>query len=352
MIGQMDLLIGGTALRAGALPVSGNSREFAGVRDSSWLTGRDSGRPGVRYNAGFMRSRPFARNAAEYCLAAAVLKSLEYAPLPVAHALSRCYTRLLDRAIPRLRRVARRNLSLALPEYTPDRHAEIVDGLFRSIARMLVVFAKLPRIRRDNLDQWIRLEGGEHFETALRAGHGVLFATAHLGNWELSAFAHALLAAPMSVLVRPLDNPYIDALVERRRALAGNVPIVKKDSARAILKALAANQAVGVLIDQNATPTEGVFIDFFGIKACAGTGFAKLASHSGAAVIPGFALWSEQEGRYVLRFYAPLPMSGDAAKDTQTLQSRLEEVIREYPDQWLWIHRRWKTRPEGEPAIY
>jgi Kdo2-lipid IVA lauroyltransferase/acyltransferase len=299
-----------------------------------------------------MRPRSRARNLAEYCVAAALVKSLEYAPLPLAHALACGCTRLLDKAVPRLRRVARRNLALALPELTPARHAEIVDGVFRSIARILVAFAKFPHIRRDNLDRWLRLEGGEHFAEALRAGRGVLFATAHLGNWELSAFAHALLAGPMNVVVRPLDNPYIDALVERRRALTGNCPIGKKDFARAILKALAANQAVGILIDQNVSPADGVFVDFFGVKACAGTGFAKFAAHSGAAVIPGFALWSEQERRYVLRFWPPLAMTGDLARDTQALQSKLEEAIRAYPDQWLWIHRRWKTRPAGGEPLY
>jgi KDO2-lipid IV(A) lauroyltransferase len=299
-----------------------------------------------------MRRRSTARNLVEYCLAVAVVKSLEYAPLTMAHSLGRFYAGVLDRAIPRLRRVARQNLTLALPELTPAKHGEIADGVFRSIGRLLVTFAKFPQIRRDNLDRWIRLEGGEHFESAIRAGRGVLFATAHLGNWELSAFAHALLAAPMNVMVRPLDNPYIDALVERRRALTGNRPIGKKDFARAILKALAANQAVGILIDQNASAAEGAFVDFFGVKACASTGFAKFAAHSGATVIPGFALWSEEERRYVLRFCPPLTMTGDVARDTQALQSKLEEVIREYPDQWLWIHRRWKTRPEGEAPVY
>jgi len=293
--------------------------------------------------------RSTARNLAEYCLAVAVLKSLEYTPLPVANALARFYTTLLDRAIPRLRRVARRNLAIAMPDAAPE---PIVDGVFRSIARLLVAFAKFPHIHRDNLARWICLEGGEHFDAALRQGRGVLFATAHLGNWELSAFAHALLAAPMNVVVRPLDNPYIDALVERRRALTGNRPIGKKDFARSILKALGANEAVGILIDQNASLADGVFVDFFGVKACAGAGFAKFAAHSGAAVIPGFALWSEKERRYVLRFYPALPMTGDITRDTQALQSKLEAVIREYPDQWLWIHRRWKTRPEGETPIY
>jgi KDO2-lipid IV(A) lauroyltransferase len=212
-----------------------------------------------------------------------------------------------------------------------------------------------PTIRKDNVGRWIRCEGGEHFENALRQGRGVLFATAHLGNWELSAYAHALLREPMNVVVRPLDNPMLDTLVERRRRLSGNRPIFKKDYARAILKALAANQAVGILIDQNAAPDvsgSAVFVDFFGLPASAATGFAKLAAHSGAAVIPGFALWSEEERRYILRFYPPVAITGDSAHDTQTLQTRLEEVIRAYPDQWLWIHRRWKTRPPGQPSLY
>ena len=299
-----------------------------------------------------MRKRSPVRNAVEYCLAAAVLKSLQYSPLPVAHALARVYTRLLDRVIPRLRRVAERNLALAMPELAIDRRSRIIDGVFRSIARILVSFAKFPAIRRENLDQWIRFEGGHHFEAALRAGHGILFATAHLGNWELSAFAHALIAAPMNVLVRPLDNPLLDALVERRRALSGNRPIGKKDFARSILKALAANQAVGILIDQNESLESGVFVEFFGVRACASPGFARFASHSGAAVIPGFALWDDAERRYVLRFYPPVAMTGNATADTQALHSVLERVIRQYPDQWLWIHRRWKTRPPGEPSLY
>jgi Kdo2-lipid IVA lauroyltransferase/acyltransferase len=299
-----------------------------------------------------MRQRSPLRNALEYCVAVAALASLQWAPRGLAFTLARLYTRLLDLAVPRLRVVARRNLAMALPEFTPQRHAQIVDGVFRSIARILVTFAKFPSIRRGYLGQWIRLEGGEYFDQARQAGRGVLVATAHLGNWELSAFAHALMTAPMNMVVRPLDNPLIDRLVESRRALTGNRPIGKKDFARAILKALSANEAVGILIDQNAALESSVFVDFFGVPASAGTGFAKFAAHSGAAVIPGFALWSEAEKRYVLRFYPPLAITGDALRDTQMLQSKLEEIIREYPDQWLWLHRRWKTRPPGEASPY
>ena len=292
-----------------------------------------------------MRSRSAVRDTLEYWMALAVVESLAWTPLPVANWLARRYAGLLDIALPRLRRVALSNLAMALPELDGDAHGRIADGVFRSIARLLVTFARFPRIDRGNIGEWIRYEGLEHFEAARARGRGVLFATAHLGNWELSAFAHGWMTAPMYVVIRPLDNPRIDALVERRRTLSGNRLIGKKEYARGILKALHDNEAVGILVDQNASLEEGMFVDFFGVPACAGTGFAKLAAHSGAAVIPGFALWMESERKYVLRFYPPVEITGDAADDTRRLQGRLEAVIREYPDQWLWIHRRWKTRP-------
>jgi KDO2-lipid IV(A) lauroyltransferase len=219
--------------------------------------------------------------------------------------------------------------------------------VFRSIARLLAAFARFPRINPENVGEWIRYEGYENFANGLARGRGVLIATGHLGNWELSAFAHALMSAPMHVVVRPLDNPRLDQLVGRYRALSGNSVIEKKDFARGILKALGANQAVGILIDQNTSPEYGVFVDFFGIPACSNSGFARIAAHSGAAVVPGCALWSEEERRYVLRFYPPVEMTGGAEADTARLQAQLEGIIRQYPDQWLWIHRRWKTRPEN-----
>ncbi|HVP49306.1 MAG TPA: lysophospholipid acyltransferase family protein [Bryobacteraceae bacterium] len=292
-----------------------------------------------------MRQRSGLRERLEYGLAVLVLNSLAWSPLPVANSLARGYARLLDLALPRLRRVALANLAMALPDLDPRERVRITDGVFRSIARLLVTLARFPRLNRTNIGEWIRYEGYEHFAEALRRGKGVLFATAHLGNWELSAFAHGLMAAPMNVVVRPLDNPLIDRLVERRRTLSGNRLIEKKDFARGILKALAANEAVGILIDQNASLDNGVFVDFFGIPACAGTGFVKLAAHSGAAVIPGFALWSGAERKYILRFLPPVAMTGHVHADAARLQSVLENVIRQYPDQWLWIHRRWKTRP-------
>ena len=270
------------------------------------------------------------------------------AAVAVFPSLSNVIAKLLDVCVPRLRHVAVQNLTMA----GFSNSEQIADGIFLSIGRLLRSFAQMPRLTPQNISSLIRYDGLDNFQTALARGRGVLVATAHLGNWELSAFAHAWMTAPMHIVVRPLDNPRLDILVERYRALSGNHIIEKKDAARGILKALKSGDAVGILIDQNTTLDQGVFIDFFGKKACAGTAFAKLAYHSGAAVVPGFALWSHEENRYVLRFYPEIPMSGDVAEDTQRIHSQLESVIRKYPDQWLWIHRRWKTRPPGEASLY
>jgi KDO2-lipid IV(A) lauroyltransferase len=244
------------------------------------------------------------------------------------------------------------NLDFAWPDRDHKWREATVDGVFNSIGRMIAVFAHFPDISQSNVHQWIRYEGLEHFLEAKQRGKGVLFATAHLGNWELSAFAHALMTEAMTVVVRPLDNPAIDRIVEERRASSGNHLLSKRDFARSILHALRSNEAVGILVDQNTAPENAAFVPFFGKLASSNLTFAKLAARSGAAVIPGFAIWHKAEQRYVLRFYPELPMSGDAAADTALIQASAEAAIREYPDQWLWIHRRWKTQPAGAPPIY
>lgn len=290
--------------------------------------------------------------SAEYFVARALLITLRRLPLPAAEALANTAAKGLDAALPKLRRVARKNLSFAFPEQQPAQREAIIDGVFRSVARLLLTMARLPDFDSRNIHQWIRYDGLENYLAAKAKGKGVLVATGHLGNWELSAYAHALLTDPMHVMVRPLDNPKIDALVEQRRTASGNRLIYKKDAARAVLKALRENGAVGILTDQNTAASEGVFVNFFNHYACANSAFVKLAYHSGAAVIPGFALWDEGTRQYVLRFYREVCLSGDLHADTQRVHSFLESVIAQHPDQWMWIHRRWKTRPDGEPPLY
>jgi KDO2-lipid IV(A) lauroyltransferase len=290
-----------------------------------------------------MARRPGFRTCAEYALVRLVLATPRLAP---------AYLKLLDTLVPRLRCVARRNLQLAMPELTRAGQERVIDGMFRSLARVIRVFSAFPAIDKSNVGNWIRYDGYEHFEAAMARGKGVLFATAHLGNWELSAFAHALMSAPMNVVVRPLDNPLLDAFVERRRSLSGNRIISKREYARAILAALRRNEAVGILVDQNSLPEHAAFVDFFGTPACTSLSFARLAHRSGAGVIPGYAIWPDEGGKFVLKFDPEILMTGDAVADTAAIQKHFEEVIRRHPDQWLWIHRRWKTRPAGAGAIY
>jgi KDO2-lipid IV(A) lauroyltransferase len=292
------------------------------------------------------------RERVEYLIAAALLGLLRGVPVRVSYRIGYGIAGALDLLLPKLRKVAARNLSAAFPELSLAEREGITDGVFRTVGRMLVALARFPLINQANVADWITYQGLEHYEAAKKQGRGVLIATAHLGNWELSAFAHALMTEPMNVMVRPLDNPLVDQIVETRRTLSGNRLIFKKDAARSVLKALKNNEPVGVLIDQNTALAEGVFIKFFGTLACAGVGFVKLAHRAQAPVIPGFALWDEETQRYVLHFLPEVAMTGDPAEDTQRVHSILEEVIRHHPDQWMWIHRRWKTRPPGEPLFY
>jgi KDO2-lipid IV(A) lauroyltransferase len=274
----------------------------------------------------------------EYVAFRGALWRLEFGSREQAFWTARFYVGLLDRAVPKLRRVAHENLGFALP----DKNAgALIDGVFDSIARVLVTFARFPSINRDNVGDWLRIEGLDHLETALARGRGVLFATGHLGNWELSAFAFALLNRAISIVVRPLDNRFIDAFVEKTRGLSGNASIGKRDYVRGILQALSRNEMVGVLVDQH--DQNGVPIDFFGRPAKTSTGIARFAAKTGAAVVPGFALWSREEQKYILRFFPEVVISGAVELDTQNIHHQIESVIREYPDQWMWLHRRWKS---------
>ena len=299
-----------------------------------------------------VKSKHSVRTWAEYLLAAALVGTLRVLPLGASEALAHFVMAMLDRVHPKLRRVGRINLAFSLPELDQAGRERTLDGVFQSIARLLVALARFPDLNDGNIASWISYEGLDHYQAAKSKGRGVLVATAHFGNWELSAFSHAIMTEPMKVMIRPLDNPLVDELVESRRKLSGNVLLEKKTAARAVIKALRNNDAVGILIDQNTTPAEGVFVDFFGKKACAGSAFVKLAHHTAAAVIPGFALWDASKRRYALHFLPEVPMTGDVESDTQSVHRIFEDLIRQNPEQWMWIHRRWKTRPNGEEPLY
>jgi len=186
----------------------------------------------------------------------------------------------------------------------------------------------------------------------------VILLTGHIGAWELSVFAHSIYGHPMSFLARPVDNPLVERLAENYRTRYGNHGIDKKNSVRQVLKILKAGGVVGILADLNTTREEGVFCDFFGVQACTTAGVATLALRTEAVVLPGYLIWDNQAGIHRLHFEKPVETiaTGNQREDVLTNTARyakvLESIIRRHPDQWLWIHRRWRTRPVGQPELY
>jgi KDO2-lipid IV(A) lauroyltransferase len=294
----------------------------------------------------------------EFWLVAAVARTLGWLPRRLARLLVRILTWSCYLGLTRLRRVGERNLALALPESSSKARKRILRQVFRNLGWQMVEFSRLPRYTRKNTCDWIRTEGLERYLAAQAKGKGVLVLTGHLGAWELSSFYHSLMGHPMGMVIRRLDNRRLDDYVNGIRCLHGNKVLHKDDFARGLLTAMRAGETVGILMDTNMTPPQGVFVRFFGVSACTASGLARVALKTGAAVLPGFLLWEEAEGKYVLHFGPELDFarSGDGEADivaaTQQCNDVLEGWIRRYPGQWLWIHRRWKTRPAGEAAIY
>ena len=292
----------------------------------------------------------------EYALLWPIVKILGLLPRPLARGVGGLVGMIFYLLASRLRRVARKNLAMAMPDLSEAERARIIRGVFRNLSRMLAELALFPRYTRENVARVIPYDGFENYAAAVARGKGVIYLTGHLGAWELGAFAQSVYGHPLNVMIRALDNPYLNGLVNRYRTLAGNRIIEKRDFLRGVLQALKNNEAVGILMDQNSSLAEGVFVDFFGVPACTSTGMARIALRTGAAVVPAFGFW--EKSRYRLRFDPPLTLieTGDQEKDiaanTQLFTKVLEDYIRHYPDQWLWIHRRWKTRPPGEAGIY
>ncbi|HXC87375.1 MAG TPA: lysophospholipid acyltransferase family protein [Candidatus Cybelea sp.] len=287
-----------------------------------------------------------------------ILKTLGALPRTVARVLAASVTSLLFRLQPKLRKTAEFNLRLAFPDWTDAERKEVTRKMVRNLGWMAAEFARFPRLEKGNIENVVILEGHENFLEGQRRGNGVLYLTGHIGAWELSSFAHALYGYPLHYIARPLDNKRLDALVNQYRCSSGNQPIFKNESARVMLKILKDSGTIGILADQNTMPEEGVFVDFFGTPACATTGIARVALHTGAAVVPGYAYWDETMQKYRLRFEPPVDLvrTGDTERDvfrnTQRFAKAIEEIIRKHPDQWVWVHKRWKTRPKGEPALY
>lgn len=298
----------------------------------------------------------------EYALAKSILVFLGVLPRRAAVGFGFGVSWFGYRVLGKLRRVGMRNLELAYPEMAEAESEALLKGSFRSLGRTLGIVGGFAGISRNNLEEIIECDFDPEFEAEFarirQEKRGVIILTGHIGNWELFALAYSILFEPSNLLSRKMDNPRIDAMVESLRSSFGNRQIDKMNSAGPILRILNKGESVGILADVNSHPKEGVFVPFYGIEACTTAGVAMLAQRSNALIVPLFAVWDEAKGKYSMineKIIEPAN-TGDRKADIETTTAEftaaLERVIRRYPDQWIWIHRRWKTRPPGAPELY
>lgn len=299
-----------------------------------------------------------AREWLEFCIVRSFVFLLGILPRELARAIGSFIGWVALHGLGRLRRVGLRNLALAFSEKTEAEREAILWMVYRNMGRLMAEFCQMSRYTPEQASRFIRYEGLENYLGARQRGKGVLVLTGHLGAWELSSFYHSLMGYPMGMVIRRLDNPLVDAFVNRIRCLHGNRVVHKDDFARGLIASMRAGETVGILMDTNMTPPQGVFVPFFGVQACTASGLARIAQKTGASVLPGFLLWEERERKYVLRFGEELQLvhtadsEADAVANTGLFTAVIERYIREYPEQWLWMHRRWKSRPTGETGIY
>jgi Kdo2-lipid IVA lauroyltransferase/acyltransferase len=298
------------------------------------------------------------RESLEYAAAWTGLKLLGLLPRPAARFAGAGFAAVAYALRPGLRDSAMFNLRLAFPDWTDAERRRALRGMVRQIGWMAGEFSQFPKYTRERIEEVVVVDGFENFEAARRRCKGVLFLTGHMSAWELAPFAQALYGYPLHFLVRPIANRRVDALINGYRCRAGNQPIEKNRSARTVLKVLGQGGTIGVLADHNTDIEESVFVDFFGVKASTTSGLARLALRTDAAVVPGFLSWDPACRKYRLRFEPAVELvrtsdeNADVVANTARFTRIIEDFIRAHPDQWLWVHRRWKTRPPGEKPLY
>lgn len=299
---------------------------------------------------------------AEYLLARSILAILGVLPRRLSVAIGYAVAWLGYRIFGKLRRVGLRSIEIAFPDMPEPERVDLLKRSFRSLGRTLGMVASFRSLTHENLNELIVPELDPEFEAEFKKlrdeKRGFIVLTGHLGNWELFAITYSMLFGPSNLLSRKMDNPKLDALIEGMRSRFGNRQIDKSGSASRILRILRKGENVGILADANTHPKEGVFVPFFGIDACTTAGPALLAQRADAAIVPLFAMWNESKGRYSL-INGPIiepadtgDRDADITATTAKFTAAIEDVIRRYPDQWVWIHRRWKSRPEGQPELY
>lgn len=260
----------------------------------------------------------------------------------------------------RHRRIARINLRIAFPEMGEREMSRIIFRCYRRMGTMAAEFVHIPRIDREYIEKHVRIEGAEHLrDTSDLRGVGALLLTGHFGNWELACHVFGMAVSRVAVIVRPLKDRVLDRIVTERREWSGNRVIVKFDSAKEVMRAIRGKTSVGILIDQNVDIHKGVLVDLFTKKAYTTDGIARLALALRTRIHSVFLYRDPvRKFHHVLKIGPALPAYPGAPREEEVLRltrrcnEELEKAIRRDPAQWFWLHRRWKTRPPGEPKLY
>src|ERR1700690_1439660 len=298
------------------------------------------------------------RQRLEYAAAWPFIKILGILPRPMARAVAIGLAWVVYLLHVRLRQGGMRKLAMVFPEKNEAERARILRGEVTSLGRQLAEVCHFPKYTLENVDDVVVYDGFENYERAQARGKGVHLFAGHFGGWELSSFVLSMRGHWMHVIMRGMDNVYLGALILRYRTMHGNKAVDKDDFVRGLLSAMRAGEVVGMLMDTNMTPPQGIFVDFLGIPACTASGLARIAQKTDEAVVPTFTIWDAALGKYRLRFDPAVELArtadlqADIKANTQKFSSIIEDYVRKYPEQWLWVHRRWKTRPPGEKGLY
>jgi Kdo2-lipid IVA lauroyltransferase/acyltransferase len=256
------------------------------------------------------------------------------------------------------RAIAMRNLEIAFPEQDLAARRAILIDAYRNLGRMAAEWVHFFDLDSANIARYVTYDGRENWDEAIRlsAGRGILVLTGHFGNFELLSVGHSLHGNPIAIVQRPNRNPVIDRAVAARRLRQGNLTISRKGAGREVLRLLRQNWMVAVPLDLDVR--HGLFVDFFSMKASTSDALARLAIATRAPVLPAFMVREGASTRHRITILPPIAADRGADRDeallryTQAFTTIFESMVRRYPDHWNWIHRRWKTRPPGEPRFY
>ncbi len=304
------------------------------------------------------KKRSDLQNKSELLAVRSLLGAIGALPLETSMRFGKAVGRFLAKRFPKLQKTARRNLELAFPEMPEEERERIALGTFESLGRHLGFVSHFKKFKLESVRALVEVVGKEYFDRAHASGRGILFFTGHFGSWEVFNLLPPAFGYGMNILVRRIDNPLVENYVDNMRTRFGSITLDKTKSARTMFRALEQGELLGILADLNVQEKEGVFVDFFGIPASTTVSIAKLAIKTNAVVLPAFAVWEESKRKYVVYLeppveYKPDDNSPENIRDlTQKITATVEKYVRRYPEQWLWIHKRWNTRPPGEKGLY